>query len=150
VSPARALSLTCALGLAALSMAVAQESRPTAGGAVGPVAAVLGTPFELPQGAVAKIDTERLEIRFVEVLEDSRCPPNVQCVWAGRARIRVSVSQDGNGLGDLELSTLDQAQDKAPKLAGYRFTFVAVAPGPPAAGGPIPDHYVATLRVEKV
>ena len=31
---------------------------------------------------------------FTEVLEDSRCPTNVQCVWAGRARVSVMVGED--------------------------------------------------------
>ena len=30
-------------------------------------------------------------VRFVEVVEDSRCPEGVQCIQAGRAQIRVEV-----------------------------------------------------------
>ena len=34
------------------------------------------------------------QVRLVplQVLEDSRCPQGVQCVWAGQVRVRVSVS----------------------------------------------------------
>lgn len=33
-----------------------------------------------------------LTVRPLEVLEDSRCPANVTCVWAGRLRLRANVS----------------------------------------------------------
>jgi hypothetical protein len=30
-------------------------------------------------------------VKFIEVLEDSRCPKEVTCVWEGRARVMVEV-----------------------------------------------------------
>ena len=36
-----------------------------------------------------------IEITFLEVLEDSRCPKDVDCVWAGQAKIKVRVSEKG-------------------------------------------------------
>lgn len=33
-----------------------------------------------------------LTVTPLEVLEDSRCPANVDCVWAGQVRLRVNVS----------------------------------------------------------
>jgi len=32
-------------------------------------------------------------IKFIEVLEDSRCPENTTCIWAGRARVLVEISE---------------------------------------------------------
>jgi len=32
-----------------------------------------------------------IEIRFVEVLEDSRCPKDVNCVWAGEAKVVIEL-----------------------------------------------------------
>ena len=51
----------------------------------------LGEEFSLKIGESAVISGEDLEIMFLEVLEDSRCPKNVECVWAGRARSLVEV-----------------------------------------------------------
>lgn len=34
-------------------------------------------------------------IKFVEVVEDSRCPTKLDCVWAGRAIVKVEVATDG-------------------------------------------------------
>lgn len=39
-----------------------------------------------------------------ELLEDSRCPANVQCVWAGQVRLRVATGL-GSGETRLELTT---------------------------------------------
>jgi hypothetical protein len=33
-----------------------------------------------------------LTVRPLAIIEDSRCPANVQCIWAGRMRIRANVS----------------------------------------------------------
>ncbi|SDW23638.1 hypothetical protein SAMN05216556_103135 [Aequorivita viscosa] len=38
---------------------------------------------------------EGVSIKFLEVLEDSRCPEGVSCIWAGRAIIKVEVTADG-------------------------------------------------------
>lgn len=48
-----------------------------------------GEPFRLALGATA--DRDGHTVRFVEVVEDSRCPEGVQCVTAGKAQIRVEV-----------------------------------------------------------
>jgi uncharacterized membrane protein len=35
-------------------------------------------------------------VTFLEVIEDSRCPKYVNCVWAGRAKVRVSIQKMNN------------------------------------------------------
>ena len=39
-----------------------------------------------------------IEIRFVEVLEDSRCPKDVNCVWAGEAKVVIELYEDNKFL----------------------------------------------------
>ena len=41
------------------------------------------------------VTISEVEIEFVEVLEDSRCPKNVTCVRAGKAVVLVNVYVDG-------------------------------------------------------
>lgn len=36
-----------------------------------------------------------VSIKFLEVVEDSRCPKGVNCIWAGRAIVKVEVTADG-------------------------------------------------------
>lgn len=51
--------------------------------APGTFAAGIGETVDLGNG---------LTVRPLEVVEDTRCPYNMQCVWAGRLRLRVNVS----------------------------------------------------------
>jgi hypothetical protein len=58
-------------------------------GELEPVEAVLGEEFSLAKGQTALITGEDLEITLLEVLEDSRCPREVTCVWEGRVSCSV-------------------------------------------------------------
>jgi hypothetical protein len=65
-------------------------------GAAGDVTAYLGQEFTLPVGKTASIEGESLSIRFVEVIDDSRCPEGVECVWAGEAQCRLHFTLAGS------------------------------------------------------
>lgn len=87
--------------------------REAALAAPGVVAARIGQTADLGRG---------LRVRPVDVIEDSRCPHNARCVWAGRLRLRVDV----DGVGAREI-ILDDAAVETPHGA---FALVAVSPGP--------------------
>ncbi|HRI03918.1 MAG TPA: hypothetical protein PLL77_09260 [Pyrinomonadaceae bacterium] len=66
--------------------------------------------------------TGKITVKFLEVLEDSRCPPHVTCVWAGNAKIKISVKKGRKAAKTFELnSTLDP---KTIVFEGYDITFV--------------------------
>jgi hypothetical protein len=52
--------------------------------------AMPGDTVELRYGATAQVG-DSLRITFQAVETDSRCPINVQCVWAGDAEIRLGI-----------------------------------------------------------
>lgn len=56
-------------------------------------------PVEVPQIAIKiplgeTVVLGDVSITFEKVVEDSRCPEGVQCVWAGNAKIQVKVSHN--------------------------------------------------------
>ena len=58
------------------------------------------TPVEVPVIGVKvpigeSVSLKDVSIKFVEVLEDSRCPKFTTCIWAGRARVLVEVTVNG-------------------------------------------------------
>ena len=57
-----------------------------------------------------------IQIRFVELVDDSRCPTDTNCIWAGNAKIKVRVTKNGRSK-DLELNTGMEPKDVA--FAGY-------------------------------
>ncbi len=59
---------------------------------VAPVAA--GQTFTLTPGSRASLP-QQASLRYVGVDSDSRCPPDVQCVWAGDAQVRLVFEQSG-------------------------------------------------------
>jgi len=59
------------------------------------IEAELGQQFSLFFGETAEIKGEQLEITFVEILEDSRCPSDVNCIREGRVRCRLDASYQG-------------------------------------------------------
>lgn len=70
----------------------------------------------------------KLNIRFISVLEDSRCPVRAVCVWAGNARVRIEVSMRHRPIRIIELNTgLDP---RIVKFEGYEFKLLSVAPRP--------------------
>ena len=53
----------------------------------------LGEVFTLAGGQEGVVNGEALRLKFDEVLEDSRCPTEVECVWTGQARIALLIRQ---------------------------------------------------------
>src|SRR5688500_11058174 len=51
--------------------------------------------------------TGRITVKFLELIEDSRCPADVNCVWAGVARIKVQLRKNGKS-AEVELNTNDK------------------------------------------
>lgn len=70
-----------------------------------PMEIIPGDVFTLGQGQEAVVQSEDLHVRFDSVLEDSRCPTQVTCVWSGQARIAVAAWQDQEEPVMLEFNT---------------------------------------------
>ena len=78
-------------------------------------------------GETVTIDGEPLSVAYDRLLEDSRCPEDVQCVWAGNARIALTVNKAGSTPGGLELNTALEPRTAA--YEGYVVTLVELGPG---------------------
>jgi len=55
--------------------------------------------------AVSLENSQALEIQFLSLLEDSRCPSSVVCAWAGNAKVVIRVWVPGRPFKDFELNT---------------------------------------------
>lgn len=53
----------------------------------------LGNEFQLRPGGV--VDMFSFALQYVELLEDSRCPVDVQCVWEGRVVVKMRFVSEG-------------------------------------------------------
>ena len=134
------LALSCALLLGGHSVAVAQTTPPR-----------LGREFEMKVNWVQGLDRGRLRLKFVRVASDSRCPEDVDCVWAGNAEVLIEVS--GRVWQERRTLTLNtNAGPDRPAEARYgRYTLklTGLAPRPRSTGKIAPGRYTATLLVSK-
>ena len=102
-------------------------------------------PFELSLGEAAGIRGTDLQVRFVSVEEDSRCPEGEQCIVAGKARIHLTVSERGERPAVVELSTAPGAGEAIQgKLA---FELLGLTPHPSTKRSIQPADYRARLVV---
>jgi hypothetical protein len=41
-------------------------------------------------------DNKKIKIKFLDVIEDSRCPKGVDCVWIGMAKLSMEIIEEGD------------------------------------------------------
>lgn len=91
-----------------------------------PPQAKLGEPFWIPVGRATQIDG--LKLKFVRVVEDSRCPSDVVCVWEGNAKVELAVRTT---VAMKEILTLNSSLEPvALDYAGYRLGYLDLQPRP--------------------
>jgi hypothetical protein len=112
----------------------------------------LNDAFTFGGGQGGQIPSEKLRVRFADVLEDSRCPTQVDCFWSGQTRIAVSVQPDGSGATTVVFNT-NPAPGQTLKLATvgqYTIELQSLDPYPQAPEPITFEDYRATLVVRKV
>lgn len=89
----------------------------------------------------------RLSVRFVEMVEDSRCPTDTNCVWAGNAKIKIRVRAHGRS-HDLTLDT--NGPNQAAIAEGYSIKLIRLTPEPRSNIRIDRNGYVATFEAVKL
>ena len=108
----------------------------------------MGHEFKIKVGQLIKIEGEDLQIRFKAVAQDSRCPADVNCVWAGNAEVALDLLE-GKCTTTLTLNTHDSNAPEKGKAGRYGLKLVKLDPYPRSDRKIAPDDYVATLMVSK-
>jgi hypothetical protein len=111
------------------------------------VVAEPGQAFALPLGMTAAVKGSDVRLTFKDVRTDSRCPVDVQCVWAGEAKIGVVVSGTGT-TEETKVLSLAPADSEA-RAGNLRIRFVGLAPVPRQADAGTARAYVAQLVVDQ-
>lgn len=103
--------------------------------------------FSLPVGKTAAVPGSPTRITFTRVTEDSRCPINAVCVWAGDAKIELTLARNRAPVvtGILSLSP----ENNEAHLADLIVRLVGLAPAP-VTPEPAPRQYVAELVIRKL
>lgn len=103
--------------------------------------------FELKVGQEAIIKGEQLKVKFISVLEDSRCPKGVACIQAGQGRVALQLTPRNKKSESVELSTASTKQEI--DFNGYQVKLVSLNPYPKMDSQVKPADYVLNLTVSK-
>jgi len=107
----------------------------------------LGQEFELKINQETEIEGEGLAVVFESVLEDSRCPEGVDCIWSGNAKIRIRSSKQKHAPAPIELNT--NVGPKSSSYLDYEIKLVALKPRSKADKPVQTNEYKATLIITK-
>lgn len=124
------------------------------------VEAVLDEPFTLAYDGSATLDDGSLTITFDRIVEDSRCPLDVNCFWSGHVIVALRVEADGavgqmvelGGITDSD-GVLRPPRPELPNtpttvIGNYTLELLAVTPYPAHADAlPTEGEYTLSLVV---
>jgi hypothetical protein len=102
------------------------------------------TDFTLRVKEWAQLDGTPLSVQVDTISEDSRCPSDVQCVWAGNARVQLRMRTATAGDAVMPVNTM--LDPRSASYGGRTVTLVGVEPQP-RQGQPIrQEDYRVRLR----
>jgi hypothetical protein len=109
----------------------------------------LSSEVKLSPGQQVPVPKTKLRIKFTTVENDSRCPSDVECVWAGNAAVKLELSGLGKTIS-VTLNTSSAAQFVS-EIAyhGYKVKLVDLSPYPRSTQTIAASDYQATLLVTK-
>jgi hypothetical protein len=112
------------------------------------------SPFEVGETVKLHFDIPRsesndqFEIVFNELIQDSRCGTDVECVWEGIGIIQLSLTNNEETF-EFNLSTFDwEDYSQSTVVAGLRFTLVSLKPHPKGEKPVEPKNYYAEVLIE--
>jgi hypothetical protein len=103
--------------------------------------------FTLAPGETASLEGTTLQIEFIRVSGDSRCPADAFCIQGGDAIVHVRIA-NRRLTDEYELHTGDQARASVTH-ANFRITLSQLQPYPFSSRTIEPDDYRATLTVTR-
>ena len=109
----------------------------------------VGQEFSLKVGEKKKLEGVDLQVKFAGVPQDSRCPTNVNCVWAGNAEVALDLLHNNcSTVVTLNTHRSSGTGDEG-KVGGFRIKLVKLIPYPHTERKIAPGDYTATLLVTK-
>ncbi|NNL58094.1 MAG: hypothetical protein HKP31_01275, partial [Nitrosopumilus sp.] len=94
----------------------------------------------------AEFPHENLAMSFLNVIEDSRCPSDVTCIWQGKASLSFSMSEDLKT--EIILDTYEK--NTATVFGKYKVELIDVKPYPISTATIKIEDYTAVLRISKI
>jgi hypothetical protein len=102
-----------------------------------------GAIVTLAPGQWVSVKSTSMKVRFVAVTEDSRCPRDVTCIWAGEVKVQLEIRQSS------QLASPVEIREGGSTAAGaHRVTLVQVEPQRTSTTPIAAQDYRATLKMD--
>ena len=114
----------------------------------GEIKADLGQQVELKPGQTVSIEEEHVKVKFIEVVNDSRCPEGATCIWAGEVSCIVEITY----MGSIQRETLTQpvlSQESSSEFFKEYSIAFSVLPYPKLGIDIKPSEYRLQLVINK-
>lgn len=103
--------------------------------------------FKLQVNGQKTVTKDKLKVKFVSVVEDSRCPIDANCAWAGNAKIQLKLKKKNGAWETFELNT--DIEKREIRFGGYAIKIVGLTPTPRTNIRINRNGYVATFSIAK-
>ena len=126
------------------------------------ISAEIDSEFTLAIGQSVSIEDTGLTVQLGNILSDSRCPRDVECVESGAVTLTISVQKDSASPSEFTLETFTDNNGLAPighfegmtesvEYEGYLIQVKSILPYPAQSFGEIkdPDYRVSFLVTKK-
>jgi len=104
----------------------------------------LGAEVTLAPGTMVSVKAAGITVRFVAVTEDSRCPRDVTCIWAGEVKARLEIRESAKNASQVEV-----LEGGSAAAGACRVTLVRIEPLPMSTAKIAAQDYRATLRIDR-
>jgi len=104
----------------------------------------VGSEFTLAPSSKATVKGSGIEVLFVGISEDSRCPRDATCVWAGQVKARLDIAVSKRPATPHEV-----LEGEGTTVEGYQVKVLRVLPYPSTSTKIPPGGYRATLQVTR-
>ena len=94
------------------------------------------------------VTKDRLKFKFISVIEDSRCPTDTNCIWAGNAKINIKISKGKSAAKTFELNT--NLEPQVITFAGYEIKLKNLTPQPASNIRINRNGYTATFSINRL
>jgi hypothetical protein len=101
-----------------------------------------GAEITLAPGATVAVKGKGIKVRFVAVTQDSRCPKDTTCIWAGEVKAQLDI------LKISQTWQIELPEGGNTVIDDLRVTLVRVEPQPTSTARIAPQDYRATLKID--
>lgn len=103
------------------------------------------------------VKEDNIEVKFIEVVEDSRCPEDVTCIWAGEVKVKVAVTNHNAAKPTPKEKLLvlspsaefDNLFGNIFHADGFNITAINVKPYPVSTKKIKPEEYALQFHVQR-